>query len=70
MSYKLSEKIIGRLANHYIDRKPTLNFLHVGKTAGTVVLEAGIGFRQLKTSEGFRLRDKIHWKYRTTVIGH
>ena len=62
--------IIGYLANAIINSKPKLNVLHIGKTGGTNLIEAGIGFPKFNDQVRFRLREKIFWNYRARVIGH
>jgi len=70
MFRQLYPQVVGAVARRIIDSKPTLNILHIGKTGGTNLLEAGIGIARFNDQVKFKLREKIFWKYRTTVIGH
>lgn len=70
MPRQLYSEIVGTVAKSIIHAKPTLNILHIGKTGGTNLLEAGVGFPRFNDQVKFKLREKIFWKYRTRVIGH
>ena len=70
MYRQLYSQVVGAVARRIIHAKPTLNILHIGKTGGTNLLEAGVGFPRFNDQAQFKLREKVLWKYRTRVIGH
>lgn len=50
--------------------KPTLYFLHIGKTGGTSIIESGIGQPQLTNQESYTFKDKLGWKYEVQAVPH
>lgn len=66
----IASKIFGPIVNRIIEGKPSLCFLHIGKTGGTSIRESGIGNAYLGGQNTFRFRDKLTWNYKTFVVGH
>lgn len=50
--------------------KPTMYFLHIGKTGGTSIIESGIGQPELGGQSSYTILDKLGWKFDVQSVPH